>query len=187
MEAIQALINRVSIARVSDPAPDAARREAIFAAALRAADHGQIRPWRFLLVEGEARRELGNLFVRAAQIRDPDTPGAKLEKFAAMPLRAPLVVVAIAKVQDHPKVPGVEQVISAGAAVQNMLNAAFALGVGAFWRTGEMAYEPGVREGLGLTENEQIVGYLYLGTPVSQPEVASPLSIKDFFHSWPTK
>lgn len=187
MDALQALLNRVSIAKVAAPAPDETRRQAIFAAALRAADHGQMRPWRFLVVEGQGLVQLGELFAEAALAEDSELPSAKREKFKNMPLRAPLVIVVIAVVKPHPKVPGVEQVVSAGAAVQNMITAAYALGTGAFWRTGEMAYNPHVMKGLGLTENEQIVGYLYLGTPVTVPEVPTPLNTADFFHVWPPK
>lgn len=187
MNAIEVLTGRVSISRLVAPAPDESQRQAIFAAALRAADHGQMRPWRFLLVEGDGLRQLGEVYLNAALQEDPDLPDAKREKFKNMPLRAPMVIVAIACIQVNAKVPEIEQVISAGAAVQNMLNAAFALNVGAFWRSGDMAYSPAVKKSLDLSENEQIVGYLYLGTPAISPEPHKPLEITQFFHTWPAK
>jgi len=185
MDAVTALVNRVSISRVSEPAPNEQQRQAIFSAALRAADHGQIRPWRFLIVEGESREALGELYARAALAEDPALPDVKINKLKGMPLRAPLVVVVIARPQAHTKVPEIEQVLSAGAAAQNMVNAAFAVNIGAIWRTGETAYSKGVKEGLGLSENEQIVGYLYLGTPVAEASLPQALKVDDFFKIWP--
>ncbi|MBE8717120.1 nitroreductase family protein [Cellvibrio polysaccharolyticus] len=187
MNAIEVLTRRVSISRLAAPAPDESQRQVIFAAALRAADHGQMRPWRFLVVEGNGLHQLGEVYASAAAQEDPELPEAKREKFRSMPLRAPMVIVAIACTQANVKVPEIEQVISAGAAVQNMLNAAYALNVGAFWRSGDMAYSPAVKKSLNLSESEQIVGYLYLGTPTTSPEPHKPLEITQFFHPWPAK
>lgn len=184
MEALDALINRVSVARLGEPAPTAAQRELLFRAALRAPDHGQLRPWRFLTVEGEAREALGELFARAQQVRDPQAPATVLDKARAMPLRAPLVVVAIACLKDHPKVPEVEQVLAAGCAVHGLLLAAHAQGLGAIWRTGELSHDATVNAGLGLAEHERIVGFLYLGTPQGELRKPPLLEPADFVASW---
>ena len=120
MEALEALLQRVSVARLGDPAPTAAQRELLFRAALRAPDHGQLRPWRFLTVEGEARVALGELFARAQQARDPQAPAALLDKARGMPLRAPLLIVAIASLKAHAKVPESEQLLAAGQDLKRM-------------------------------------------------------------------
>ena len=65
MDALDALLNRVSVPRLVEPAPDAAQRELLFRAAMRAPDHALLRPWRFLTVEGAAREQLGELFAQA--------------------------------------------------------------------------------------------------------------------------
>lgn len=184
MNAVDALLGRVSCGKLTEPAPSAEAREIIFSAALRAADHGNLRPWRFLLVEGEGRSKLGAIFADAASSDDPSLNEAQLQRFHKMPLRAPLVVVAIAKAVEHPKVPLIEQVVAAGAAVQNMITAAFAVGVGAYWRTGAMAYHSKVLEGLQLGEGESVVGYLYLGTPQGSLKAVPELDVKDYFESW---
>lgn len=185
MEALEALHNRVSVGKLTDPAPTEAQRQNIFRAALRAADHAALRPWRFLQVEGEERRKLGELFLRAAEAENNGPlPEAKQEKTLAMPLRAPLILVAITRLQEHPKVPYIEQHLSTGGAVQAMLTAAFAEGVGAYWRTGPLAYNPVVAEGLGLAENERIDGFIYLGTPAKPPRQAPVLATDDFFSHW---
>lgn len=187
MEALQALQERVSSPKLTDPAPQGGQLENIFRATLRAADHGNLKPWRFMVVEGEDRVELGALFEQAGLVDTPDLDEPQRERLRRMSLRAPMVVVAIACCQDHPKVPHSEQVIAAGAAVQNMITAAYAQGVGAYWRTGALAYNPKVAEGLGLAANEQIIGFVYLGTPEGRAKPLPDLDVKDFFASWPAK
>ncbi|WP_237068379.1 nitroreductase family protein [Microbulbifer guangxiensis] len=185
MDALEALHNRVSVGKLTDPAPSEAQRENIFRAALRTADHGALRPWRFLQVEGEELHKLGQLFLRAAEAENNGPLGdAKRDKTLAMPLRAPLILVAITRLQDHPKVPHIEQHLSTAGAVQAMLTAAFAQGIGAYWRTGPLAYNPVVAEGLGLAENEHIDGFIYLGTPAKSPRQARELATSDFFSHW---
>ena len=164
MEALEALLQRVSVARLGDPAPTAAQRELLFRAALRAPDHGQLRPWRFLTVEGEARVALGELFARAQQARDPQAPAALLDKARGMPLRAPLLIVAIASLKAHAKVPAQEQLLSAGCVAHNLLLGAHALGYGAQWLTGWAAYDAAVATLLGLAAHERIVGFIHIGT-----------------------
>ncbi|TQV66323.1 nitroreductase [Exilibacterium tricleocarpae] len=184
MDALTALQQRVSSPRLTAPAPRGQALEAIFAAALRAADHANMRPWRFLVIEGEARHALGRLFVAALEADNPAVEAAQKQRVADKPLRAPMVLVAVARCRPHPKVPELEQLLSAGAAVQNMINAAYAQGVGAYWRTGSMAYDPLVAQGLGLEEGDKIVGFVYLGTPVGTQRPLPDLAVTDFFSHW---
>lgn len=142
MEALDALLTRVSHARLSDPAPSPEQLDRLFRVALRAPDHGQLRPWRFIVVEGEGRRALGDLYARALASRQPDAAEEALAKARNMPLRAPLLVVAVACLQDHPKVPHGEQLLAAGCAAHGLVLGAYAQGLGAMWRTGEMATDP---------------------------------------------
>ena len=187
MDALDALHQRVSVSKLTAPGPTAEQREAICKAALRAADHGQLCPWRFLVIEGEGLDALGELFCAAAMSDDPGLIPEVCESYRKMPRRAPMIIVAIAVCQVNPKVPEVEQIISAGAAAQNMITAAYALGLGTIWRTGAMAYHPRVMRGLGLQENEQIVGYLYIGTPISPMGKARQRPTNDFFAPWPAQ
>lgn len=184
MEALDALLNRVSVPRLIDPAPNAAQREILFGAALRAPDHGQLRPFRFLTVEGAAREGMGELLVQALQLSGAEVTPQALDKARLGPMRAPLVVVVIAKLQDHFKVPKQEQRIAAGCAAHAILIAAFALGVGAVWRTGELSYSAHVAKGLGLAANEEVVAFLYLGTPQHEPRTAPKLNTADFVSEW---
>ncbi|MFJ7883241.1 nitroreductase family protein [Pseudomonas sp. NPDC096917] len=184
MEALDALLHRVSAPRLLDPAPSAEQREVLFAAALRAPDHGQLRPYRFLTVEGEARNQLGEILAEAVQGQGGDVTQAALDKARAMPLRAPLVVVVIARLQDHFKVPKSEQLITAGCAAHAIELAAYAQGIGAVWRTGELSYNAHVAKGLGLTDGEEVVAFLYLGTPQNELRDAPKVSSAEFVKAW---
>ncbi|MEV1746329.1 nitroreductase family protein [Pseudomonas aeruginosa] len=185
MEALDALLTRVSHARLSDPAPSPEQLDRLFRVALRAPDHGQLRPWRFILVEGEGRRALGDLYARALASRQPDAAEEALAKARNMPLRAPLLVVAVACLQDHPKVPHGEQLLAAGCAAHGLVLGAYAQGLGAMWRTGEMATDPVVHAGLGLGEQERIIGFVYLGTPMGELRTPTELDLTAFVSAWP--
>ncbi|MBY6189027.1 nitroreductase family protein [Microbulbifer agarilyticus] len=183
MDALDALHNRVSVGLLTEPAPDADQRQNIFRAALRAADHGNLRPWRFLVVEGPARARLGEIYLEATENKEALSE-AQLARILAMPLRAPLVIVAITQLQEHPKVPRNEQRMSTAGAVQAMLTAAFAENVGAYWRTGALAENRLVARALGLADNEEISGFIYMGTPAKPPRSAPDLAVEDFFADW---
>lgn len=150
--------------------------------AMRASDHGLLRPWRFLIIENDARARLGDLFVRAHLAGSTNTPEEYLDKLRMAPLRAPTMVAVIAKLVNHPKVPELEQLLSAGGAAQILLLAAQAKGYGGIWRTGAPAYDHTVTEGLGLSEHERLVAFLYLGTPGKRPEIPEPQADEHILH-----
>lgn len=186
MDAIELMQNRVSSPKLGDLAPTEEQLQVMFNAALRAPDHAGLKPWRFLTVAGDDRQALGELYLQAALAAESDLGDIKRDKLLKMPFRAPMMIVVVASPQEHPKVPLIEQQISAGVAAQNLLLAAFAQGVGGMWRTGDMAYNPVVEQGLGLNDSEMIIGYLYLG---SQPERLKKIHRLDpagFVQSWPT-
>ncbi len=184
MKALDALLNRSSSPKLSDPLPNEKILENIYRSALRAADHGVLRPWRFLLIKGAARDRLGELFLAAAICQDPQLPPEKQASLKQKPLRAPLILVIISNPVEDPKVPIFEQELSAAAATQNMLLAAYAQGVGAMWRTGSMAYDKTVMVGLGLTAAEKIIGFLYLGTTSGATKNLNDPPVSQFFKEW---
>ncbi|UVE19000.1 nitroreductase family protein [Pseudomonas sp. LS44] len=184
MEALDALLNRVSLARLQAPAPNSEQRDVMFRAALRAPDHGYLRPWRFLSIEGDARNRLGELFAAALLKKNPQATPEALSKARSMPLRAPLLVVVIASVQRNHKIPVEEQVLSAGCAAHGILLAAYAQGFGAMWRTGEMSHDPHVAAGLGLEAHEQMVGFIYLGSVEGERRSPPELNPADFVSNW---
>ena len=184
MDAIELLLNRVSVPQLDYPQPTPEQMEIMFKAALRAPDHARLRPWRFLTVSGDARKALGELFVKAAREEQTDPSDATLERVRNLPLRAPVLVMAICKLIEHPKVPEIEQKMSLAAAVHGLTLAAHAQGLGAMWRTGELCYHPTVANGLGLADNERLMGFIYLGTPSANTKKAPDLDVGDFVSSW---
>ncbi len=185
MDAYEALITRVSPKELGEPAPDEAALRAILAAALRAPDHGRLRPWRFIAIRGKGRQRLGEVLAAALARRDAN-PGAELERERQKPLRAPLILVVAAHITPTPKIPPVEQLLSAGAAAQNIMLACHAMGFGAMWKTGAPAYDPGVKEALGLAATDEIAGFLYIGTPTALPKRQATLDPADFVRAWPS-
>jgi nitroreductase len=169
MDAIEAILARASCLRVVPPGPTPDQLELILKAGSRAPDHGRMQPFRFLVMEGAARERLGELMAAALARRAPDVAASALDGERAKALRAPTIVAVGAALRPNPKVPDIEQVVAAGAACQNMLLAAHALGLGAFWRTGPAAYDAGVKAGLGFDEGDAIVGFLYFGAPAGVP------------------
>lgn len=185
MDALTALQNRVSVSKLTEPAPTLEQLTQLFKAAVRAADHGNMRPWRFLVIQGEGLVRLGELFAQVAQENKSDITESELARFRSLPLRAPMIIVSIAQCRENPKVPRIEQIISAGAATQNLINAAFAMQLGAIWKTGEMAYDPKVKNALGLQSQEEIIGFIYLGTPAVPIHTPREQNPSDFFSDWP--
>lgn len=173
MDAIEAITQRVSCAKLTGPDISEHQLSQLMAAAARAPDHAQLKPTRFIAVRGEHRQTLGEVALASMQNENQTELSAeKADKLRALFLRAPLVLVAVCRLREHPKVPRDEQVLSSGAAVQNVMNMAYALGLGAIWRTGEVAYASGVHKELGLNEYELLVGYLYIGHRNTPPRTA---------------
>lgn len=185
MDAIQVLKNRTSAPRLSGGVPNKIALETLFQAAMRAPDHAQLRPWRFLLIEGDDRKRLGDLFVKARCEDNALLTEAEMDKTKSKPFRAPLILVAIISIKAHPKVPEIEQVLSAGAAIQNVLLAAYAQDIGAMWRTGDMAFHKTVMAGLGLASNEKIAGFVYIGERQGKKRQLTPMDSQKYFETWP--
>lgn len=187
MDALTALHTRNSVNLLSEPGPNEDQLENIIKAGLRACDHRSLTPWNFLLIEGDARHQFGKLMVKAKEAADnhPVSPtlAAKLE---TKPLRAPTILVVVAAIKKHEKVPEIEQILSAGAAAQMMMTAAHAQGLGAIWRSGSMMFTSEMRQGLGLAETDRIVGFIYLGTAKAEKPLPT-LNTRDFLKRWTGK
>ena len=168
--AVDALLSRRSVPalQLREPGPSPAQIGTAIDAALRAPDHGGLKPWRFVLIQGAARARLSELFVRRLQQREPATPPAKLEKARNMPLSAPLVIAVGASLRQDHKVPEHEQLLAAGAGVMNLLNTFHAQGYGAIWLTGGNAYDPEVAAALGFDAQERCLGFVYVGSTFPQ-------------------
>lgn len=187
MQTLEALLTRYSSSKLTTPAPNKEQLNIAFKAALRAPDHARLRPTRFITVEGEAREALGQCFRAAAEKEQTNLDASQLARSETLALRAPLVVIATTQVSEHPKVPEIEQVLSTGAAVSNLLLALYDQGFGAIWRTGVYAFSPHVKQALGLEAKDHIVGYIYIGTPEASSKSIPELNVDEFVRAWPAE
>ncbi len=183
MDAITALTTRKSVSLLTAPAPTEDDLQTLLTSALRAPDHAKLRPWRFVVVTGKGLDKLGLIFADAALQRNPDISEDELEKARTRPHRAPMVVAVMAKIVEHPKVPEIEQILSAGAAAQNIMVAAHSLGYAGIWRSGDPCFDPNVRAALGGNIDDQIVGFLYLGTARATVPAKS-LDVNSYTEFW---
>lgn len=182
MQALELLHNRVSCPKLVAPAPTQQQLEAMYQAAARVPDHANLRPWRLLVIEGEQQAKLGEVFLRANLDKNSQLSEAQQAKISAKPMRAPMIICVIAKLSEHPKVPRVEQMITAGCAAHALTLAAYAQGLGAMWRSGGMMFDDSVSQALKLADNEKLVGFLYVGTATKMRAV-SAVDSSDFVSS----
>ncbi|QBB71618.1 nitroreductase [Pseudolysobacter antarcticus] len=146
------------------PAPDAAQLQALLEAAIRVPDHGQLVPFRLLLLRDASRIAFGQRIAEIHQHSDPGAPEKALQKDRDRFNQAPLVIVVIARLTAGHKVPEQEQLLSAGCVAYNILLGAHALGFGAQWLTGWAAYDADVAALLSLAANEKVIGFVHVGT-----------------------
>ncbi len=165
-----------------EPAPDDTQLKKILESALYAPDHGRLYPFRFITIRGDARYRLSEVFGAAVKRRDPQVSDEYLKKQKDKPLRSPLILVVVACPVESAKIPEIEQILSAGSAAHSILLASKAMGFGSIWLTGDNAYDDYVRQALNLVDEEQIIGFIYLGTEERQiprppkPDIAEMIS-----------
>ncbi|WP_227429599.1 nitroreductase [Psychrobacter sp. I-STPA6b] len=160
--------SRRSIGNLNIPAPTHKQVRAAIACAMTAPDHKKLQPWRFIVTEGNARHRLGKALLAAAEdkaLEDGTTLSDQVrQKTYNLPLRAPMIITVTTKMQAHEKVPEFEQLLSAGAAVQNLILALKAQGFSTVWRTGLLANEPAVKAYFNVNEDDYIVAFVYTGS-----------------------
>lgn len=149
---------------LAEPAPSSAELDALVRLAARVPDHGKLGPWRFVIIEGEARARAGAALADVIK-NDEGVDETRLEFVRGTFLRAPSCVMVVSAPQPSKKVPEWEQQLSAGAVCYNLLIAAHALGYAGCWLTEWLAFDDRAAKALGLNESERIAGFVYLGTP----------------------
>jgi len=184
MDALTALHTRNSVNLLTEPAPTKPQLDNIIKAGLKACDHGRLRPWKYIVIESEARLLFGTLLakVKAKQDEIPLTPELE-EKMQKKALRAPIIIAVAAKITDHNKVPEIEQIMSAAASAQMMMTAAHAQNIGAIWRSGALMFDELMHQGLGLETPDKLVGFIYLGA-IKTAKPLETLNSDDFTEYW---
>lgn len=179
MELFTAIHGRHSQGKVKQDAVSRELIEKLLDAAVQAPNHYRVRPWRFVVLTGEARKRMGEVMSASQRERKPDLPPEAFDKTRALPLRAPVLIAVGVDKPSEEKVLEVENISAASAACQNILLAAYALGLGAMWRTGEWARDAKVKEFLGFTPDQHIVGFIYVGYPEFTAEYSPRPSFED--------
>ena len=146
------------------PGPDDDQLQRMLEVAVHVPDHGQLRPWRFLRIHGDARLALGRALVSRLIQREPDASAARREKESGRFKHAPCIIAVIATLTPEHKVPESEQIQSGSCACFALLQAADALGFGAQWLTGWAAYDQDILALLGVGANERVLGFIHIGT-----------------------
>ena len=182
---VEAIHKRQSPVKLREPAPDSTALDEMLMAGMCGPDHGRLKPWRFVVISREGRDALGNLLAESLKAREPESSYSALEREREKAFRAPTIVVVVARALERKSVPYIEQVIAAGIAAYNVLLAASMLGYGGMWRTGPAAYDQVVKSALGMSAGEELIGFLYLGTPEAPPPARKLPALEAYKTRWP--
>ena len=189
MTVFDTIKRRRSIGKMSEQSPTREQIERLLEAATHAPNHHKVEPWKFFVLAGKARNELGEIMVASLAERMADTAidfedttnpktQALLNKERSKPLRAPVLIVAVAEHPEQPNVMPIENIEATAAAVQNMLLVAEEMGLACMWRTGDAAYDPKVKQWLGLSSEDHIVSFIYVGYPAIPHVERHPQSVE---------
>lgn len=159
-----ALLERRSTAALVEPGPDDAELDLLLQAAATAPDHGRLRPWRFVVVDGEARERFADALEDGGLARDPDLPDGVRQKLRSKAFVAPTLVAVVAAPRPA-KVERWEQVASAACTGYALVLAAHALGFGAMWKSVPFQTGPLLADLLDMEPGDELLGWVLVGTP----------------------
>ncbi len=169
MSVFEIIKQRRSIGKMTSERPSREQIECLLEAATHAPNHHKVQPWKFIVLAGSAREELGVVMAESLLNRLEETSSEKaqamLNKERNKLMRSPVVIVVAAEIPHQPNVLEIENIEATAAAVQNMLLAGEEMGLACMWRTGDAAYDARVKQWLGLAPQEHIVSFLYVGFP----------------------
>ncbi len=169
MELFDAIHTRLSIGQVK---PDPVPRELIekmLSAAVQAPNHHKVRPWRFVVLTGQARERLGDVFAASFRKRHPEAMEEAVTAARGKALRSPVLIVVGVDKPVTEKVVELENVCAAAAAAQNLLLAAHGLGLAAKWNTGDNASDADVKAFLGFAPDQHLIAMIHIGYPLVEP------------------
>lgn len=179
----QNIHQRQSVGLLVEPAPHANQLQMAFEAALSAPDHHRLKPTRFVVVAQKQREAFGHLLAQAlADLGDADP--IQLQRVKQHPFRAPMLILALTQIQQHAKVPAFEQILSTGAAVQNLLLSLQAQGFSTMWRSGAVIESDLLKQSLGLSSTDLISGIIYVGTAAKAMAPRAPTDLNVYVTTW---
>lgn len=175
---LEFLVSRRSATSLGAPGPTREELARVLAAAGAVPDHGLLRPFRFVVAEGDGRAQFGDALAKAAAERNPAMSPSTLEKVRAKAFRSPTVVVLISSPKPG-KIERWEQIATAACAGYAIVLAAHALGIGAVWKSVPFTKGVALTETLGLAVDEEVLGWIHLGRPTREevPPSRAPLDL----------
>jgi nitroreductase len=184
LNVIEAITSRRSIGKVKDLPVPVDHIEKILEAGTYAPNHYRTEPWRFFVITGEGRKKLGAVLEEITTIENtglpPDELAKKTEKAKNNPLRAPVIIAVGVEPSDKKNVIIKEEFAAVASSIQNMLLTAHSLGLGAIWRTGQVAYHPKINEFFGLTSKGELAAFIYIGYPDKVPPQVKKSGFENF-------
>lgn len=183
---LELLLARRSVVanKLGAPGPNSGQLQQMLTVAARVPDHKKLNPWRFIVFQDDARRKFGEILAEVYAAGDDDPSLVRRETEARRFLRAPVVIAVVSHIIEGTVVPEWEQILSAGAACQNLLIAANASGFSGQWITEWYAYDSQIRIALGLRDNERVAGFIYIGTAREQPVERDRPKLEDIVTFW---
>jgi nitroreductase len=180
------LLNRRSVVvrAMQEPGPNEGDLEKILRTGMRVPDHGRLTPWRFIIIKGDAREKMGAILGEAFKKANPDCIDEQIEVETERFVRAPIVVAVASRTTPEHKIPEWEQILSSGAACQNMLTAALSMGYAAQWITEWYAYNDDVKKALGFEATDKVAGFIYLGSMDEAPTDRNRPEYENIVSEW---
>lgn len=170
--------------RLIGPGPDTVQLQQIFATAASAPDHGQVRPWRFVIVPPKARAALAQAFGAALLERDPLAAPEQVLQAQEKAHRAPCLMLVVVNANcGDPAIDLFERIVSTGCAVQNMLLVATALGYGSALTSGKALKSPLLCALFGLLNGEHALCFISIGTVASRKQSPRQRPVPDDYVS----
>jgi nitroreductase len=169
--ALRPILTRRSTAALFPPGPSADQVDALLRAATTVPDHSALRPWRFVVVSGDARQAFGDALAAAALEERPELADAALDRIRSKAFVAPALIAVAAHVDPSAKVPVWEQVASATCAGYAIALAAHQLGLGAIWKSAPVHRGVAIEKALDLTPDDEFLGWVNLGHTGADREI----------------
>lgn len=160
----------VGIGFLAEPGPNANELEQILTIGTRVPDHGKLTPWRLVIWEGEARAKAGEKLAAIAKLNNPAAEDAALDADRRHFLPAPLTIGVVFSPKQSPKIPELEQFMSAVNVCFALEHAAFASGFAATWMSRWVLFDAAAQQALGARGGERFVGFIHIGTAKMKPE-----------------
>lgn len=168
---LRLLLERRSTSALGGPPPSRDEIALLLQAAATVPDHGELRPYRFVVVDSpEGQQRFGDALADAGVEAKPELPPGLQDKLRKKAYAAPALVVVVASPIEGHKIPVWEQIATASCTGYAIVLAAHALGLGAIWKSAPVLRGKSIDAALALGAGEQVLGWINLGRPTKTLE-----------------